>query len=125
MKYLCLIYFEENTLDTLSKRELDALMDEAFADDEGIRKSGHDLVSDALRPVHTATTVRLRHGQVPVTGGPFAETEEQLCGFSLIDARGLDDAIQVASTIPPGRLGSVEVRPILGSSSRSRDGRMS
>jgi hypothetical protein len=112
MKYLCLTSFEEQTSGALSTRELDALMDEPFADDEGLRKSSHDLVSDALQPVRTATTGRGRNGQVSVADVPFAETKEPLGGFSLIDARDLDDAIQVASTIPPGRLGGVEVRPI-------------
>ena len=113
MKYLCLIYIEEKKLDALSKRELDALIDEALAYDEVLRKSGHYLVSDALQSVQTATTVRVRNGKVSVTDGPFAETKEQLGGFILIDARDLNDAIQVASKIPPARLGSVEVRPIL------------
>jgi hypothetical protein len=62
--------------------------------------------------VQTATTLRVRNGKVSITDGPFAETKEQLGGFILIDARDLDDAIQVASKIPPARLGSVEVRPI-------------
>ncbi len=109
MKYLCLISYEEQTLDALSTRELDALIDEAFAYDEVLRKSGHDLVSDALQPVRTATTVRIRNGKVSVTDGPFAETKEPLGGFILIDARDLDDAIRVASKIPPARTGSIEV----------------
>jgi hypothetical protein len=112
MKYLCLIYFEEQKLNALSTHELDALIDEAFASDEVLRKSGHYLVSDALQPGQTATTVRVRNGKVSATDGPFAETKEQLGGFILIDARDLDDAIRVASKIPPARLGSVEVRPI-------------
>jgi hypothetical protein len=112
MKYLCLIYFDEQTLDALSKTELDALIDEALAYDEVLRKSGHYLASDALQPVQTATTVRIRQGKVSITDGPFAETKEQLGGFILIDARDLNDALQVASKIPPARLGSVEVRPI-------------
>jgi hypothetical protein len=112
MKYLCLIYFDEQTLDALSKTELDALIDEALAYDEVLRKSGHYLASDALQPVQTATTIRIRQGKVSITDGPFAETKEQLGGFILIDARDLNDALQVASKIPPARLGSVEVRPI-------------
>jgi hypothetical protein len=112
MKYLCLISFEEQTLNALSTRELDALIDEALAYDEVLRKSGHYLVSDALQSVQTATTLRVRNGQVSITDGPFAETKEPLGGFILIDARDLDDAIQVASKIPPAGLGSVEVRPI-------------
>jgi hypothetical protein len=122
MKFLCLIYYEEQTLDALSTRELDALIDEALAYDEVLRQSGHYLVSEALQPVRTATTVWIRNGKVSVTDGPFAETKEQLGGFILIEARDLDDAVQVASKIPPACLGSVEVRPIEELTSRSRDG---
>lgn len=112
MKYLCLIYYDEATLNALSKQELDGLIDEALAYDEVLRKSGHYLTSDALQSVQTARTVRVHDGKVSLTDGPFAETKEQLGGFILIDAKDLDEATQVASKIPPARLGSVEVRPI-------------
>jgi len=112
MKYLCLVYLEEKKLDAMSKSELDALIGESLAYDEVLRKSGHYLVSEALQPVETATTVRIRNGKASITDGPFAETKEQLGGFILIKARDLNEAIQVASKIPPVRLGSVEVRPI-------------
>ncbi len=113
MKYLCLVYIEEKTRDALSKDELDALIDESLAYDEGLRQSGHDLVSEALQPVQTATTVWVRNGKLSITDGPFAETKEQLGGFFLINAGDLNEAIQVAAKIPPARLGSIEVRPIL------------
>ena len=112
MKYLCLIYDEEKRLGARSKNESDAFTGEYFAFTEAIQKSGHYLGGEALQPVHTATTVRVRNGQVSTTDGPFAETKEQLGGFYLIDARDLNDAIQVASKIPSARLGSIEVRPI-------------
>ena len=112
MKYLCLVYIEEKKLDAMSKSELDALTDESLAYDEVLRKSGHYLVSEALQPVQTAATVRVRNGKASITDGPFAETKEHLGGFFLIKARDLNDAIQVASKIPPARLGSIEVRPI-------------
>ena len=64
-------------------------------------------------PVSTATTVRVRNGRTATTDGPFAETKEQLGGFYLIEARDLNDAIQVAARIPSARLGSIEVRPIM------------
>ena len=76
------------------------------------RKSGHCLASEALQSVQTATTVRVRNGKVAVTDGPFAETKEQLAGFYMIDAKDLDEAIQIASRIPPARVGSIEVRPV-------------
>jgi hypothetical protein len=113
VKYLCLVYVDEKKWDTLSKSEQDALIDESLAYDEALRGSGHYLVSDALQPVQTAMTVRIRNGKLSIADGPFAETKEQLGGFILIDARDLNEAIQVASKIPPARLGSVEVRPIM------------
>jgi len=78
----------------------------------GIRKSGHCLASEALQSVQTATTVRVRNGKTAVTDGPFAETKEQLAGFYMIEAKDLDEAIQIASKIPPARVGSIEVRPV-------------
>ena len=113
MKYLCLIYDEENKMSAMSKTESDAFMGEYFAFTEGIRKSGHYIGGEALQPVQAATTVRVRNGKVSTTDGPFAETKEQLGGYYLIDARDLNDAIQVAAKIPSARLGSVEVRPIM------------
>jgi len=112
MKYLCLIYDEEKRLGARPKSESDAFTSEYFAFTEEIRKSGHYLGGEALQSVQTATTVRVRNGRLSTTDGPFAETKEQLGGFYLIDARDLNDAIQVASKIPSARLGSVEVRPI-------------
>ena len=111
MKYLCLIYDEEKKLGGMSKTESDAFMGEYFAFTEGIRKSGHYVAGEALQPVQTATSVRVRSGKVSTTDGPFAETKEQLGGFYMIEARDLNDAIQIASKIPPARFGSIEVRP--------------
>jgi len=113
MKYLCLIYDEETKLGGMSKSESDAFMGEYFAFTEGIRKSGHYVAGEALQPVQTATTVRIRNGKVSTTDGPFAETKEQLGGFYMIEARDLNDAIQIASKIPSAKLGSIEVRPIV------------
>jgi len=76
-----------------------------------LRASGHLISGTPLHPTHTATTVRVRNGQLAVTDGPFAETKEQLAGFYLIDARDLNEAIQLASKIPPAKYGSIEVRP--------------
>src|SRR5689334_8095078 len=113
MKYLCLIYDEEKKIGSMPKNESDAFMGEYFAFTEGIQKTGHYLGGNALKPVQTATTVRVRNGKVSTTDGPFAETKEQLGGYYLIDARDLNDAIQVAAKIPSARIGSVEVRPIM------------
>jgi hypothetical protein len=112
MKYLCLIYLEEKKLDALSKEEADAQVAAALAYDQVLRKSRHYVAAEALQPVQVATTIRTRNGKLSMTDGPFAETKEQLGGFVLIEARDLNDAIQVAAKIPCGRLGCVEVRPI-------------
>jgi hypothetical protein len=105
MKYLCLVYLDEKRLDELPDEE-------CVAYDTSIRKSGHCIGSEALQSVQTATTVRVRNGKVSITDGPFAETKEQLAGFYLLEARDLNEAIQLAAKIPPARVGSIEVRPI-------------
>jgi hypothetical protein len=112
MRYLCLIYDEEKKMATMSKGEQDAFMGEYFAFTEDIKKSGHYIGGEALQPVGTATTVRLRSGKMSTTDGPFAETKEQLGGYYLINAKDLNDALQVASRIPSAKTGIVEVRPI-------------
>ena len=112
MKYLCSIFFDEKKLETLSEKEHKVLTEESLAYDDVLRKSGHFLAAQALQSVHAATTVRLQSGKVSVTDGPFAETNEQIGGFILIEARDLNEAIQLASRIPSVRLGGVEVRPI-------------
>ena len=105
MKYLCLVYLDEKKLDELPDED-------CVAYDIAVRKSGHCVASDALESVQTATTVRVRNGKLAVTDGPFAETKEQLTGFYLIEARDLNEGIQLASKIPAARVGSIEVRPI-------------
>jgi hypothetical protein len=112
MKYLCLIYDAESKMATMSEADANAFMGEYFAFTEDIRKSGHYVAGEALKPVNTATTVRMRNGKMSTTDGPFAETKEQLGGFYMIEARDLNDALQVASRIPSARTGSVEVRPV-------------
>jgi len=114
MKYLCLIYDDEKKWGTLPKAQSDAVMGEyrGFTDD--IKKSGHYVGGDALQPTSAATTVRVRNGKVSTTDGPFAETKEQLGGYFLIEAKDLNDAIQVAARIPSAKWGSIEVRPIWG-----------
>jgi hypothetical protein len=112
MRYLCLIYDEEKKLGAMPKSESDAFMGEYFAFTEDIKKSGHYLGGEALQPVNTATSVRVRSGKMSTTDGPFAETKEQLGGYYLIEAKDLNDALQVASRIPSAKFGTVEVRPI-------------
>ncbi|HWY43157.1 MAG TPA: YciI family protein [Candidatus Sulfotelmatobacter sp.] len=116
MKYLCLVYGEEKKIGAMTD-------DECMAYDQGLRDAGRCLASEALQPVHTATSVRVRDGKVSIRDGPFAETKEVLAGFYLIDAADLKDAIQVASQMPPARVGTIEVRPVRELISTSGDRR--
>jgi hypothetical protein len=112
MKYLCMIFYDEKKHKAMSESEHEALTDEALAYDDVMRKGGYYVTSGALEGCEAATTLRVREGKLTVTDGPFAETNEQIGGFIVIEARDLNEAIQVASRIPPARLGGVEVRPI-------------
>jgi hypothetical protein len=112
MKYLCLVYVEEKILHAMPQSERVALSDESMAYCDELQKNGQFIAASPLQPVETATTVRVRDGKASVTDGPFAETKEQLGGYFLIDVKDLNDALRVASKIPPARLGSIEVRPI-------------
>ena len=112
MKYLCLAYEQESTLNGLSEKEWEELRTETLAYVEELRRNGHLIHAEPLQSARTATTVRMRGQHLSITDGPFAETKEQLGGFFLIDARDLNEAIQVASRWPSARLGSIEVRPV-------------
>jgi hypothetical protein len=112
MKYLCLVYVEEKTLNALSRDERVALSDQSMSYCDELQKNGQLLGASPLHPVETATTVRLRGGKVSMTDGPFAETKEQLGGYLLIDVRDLNDAVRIASKFPAAQYGSIEVRPI-------------
>jgi hypothetical protein len=105
MKYLCLVYGEEERMATIRDAECAGW-------GETLQATGRYLAAEALEPVRSAVTVRVRDGQVSVTDGPFAETKEQLAGFYLIEAENLDEALEVAQRIPPARIGSIEVRPV-------------
>lgn len=115
MKYLCLVYHEEKKLDALSQAELDAHVGDCIAWMLELEKSGRHIFSAGVQSFRRATTVRDRNGKLSITDGPFAETKEYLGGFTLLDARDLNEAIQLASRLPAARLGSIEVRPILES----------
>ena len=112
MKYLCLIYSDENKMAALPESERKAMMSEYLAFTDSIKRSGHLVAGERLQRTPTAVTLRSRNGKMSTTDGPFAETKEQLGGFYLIEARDLNDAIQVASRIPGTRVGSIEVRPV-------------
>ena len=105
MKYLCLVYLADDKLHAVPDRECLNCGDD-------MRKKGLLLAAEPLFPVETAKTVRVRGGRLSITDGPFAETKEQLAGFYLVDATDLNDAIRIASKIPPAKHGSIEVRPV-------------
>ena len=105
MKYACLVYLEPGKLHAVPDRECANCGD-------GLRSRGVLVGAEALQPIETATSVRVRHGKVLITDGPFAETKEQLAGFYIVDAENLDEAIHIAAKIPPAREGTVEVRPV-------------
>ena len=112
MKYLCLAYQDGQRLDALSKEEIEALIEETMAYNEELRRSGHLIAAEALQGVQSAVILRVRDGRLSVTDGPFVETKEQLGGFFVINARDLNEAIQVASRTVQARVGCLEVRPI-------------
>ena len=105
MKYLCLVYLDKEHWSAVPDRECANCGD-------GLRRSGKLLAAEPLEPIETATSVRIRNGMLTITDGPFAETKEQLAGFYLVDAADLDEAIDIASKIPPAREGTIEVRPV-------------
>lgn len=112
MKYLLLCCHEEKKLDSMSESECVAVIEETVAYCEALKKSGHLIAVEQLEPVQTAMTVRARNGKTFVTDGPFAETKEQVGGFFLMNARDLNEAVQMASKFPSVRFGSMEVRPV-------------
>ena len=112
MRYMLLIYESEANAQKMTQEDGQKMMGEYMQFTEDIKKSGHYVGGDALQPTSTATTVRVRQNKVSTTDGPFAETKEQLGGFYMINAKDLNDAIQIAAKIPSSKIGSIEVRPI-------------
>lgn len=105
LKYVCLVYGEEKKIGAMTD-------DECMAYDQGLRDTGKCLASEALLSVRTAKTLQVRQGKMSVRDGPFTETKECLAGFYLIEATDMNEAIQIASQIPPAQVGSIEVRPV-------------
>ena len=112
MKFMFVIYHDENVLDAMPEKERQALVDSAIEYAEEIRRSGHYLASDALQRTQTARTVRIRAGKASTTVGPFVETEEQLGGFFVVEAKDMDEACAVAARFPPARVAVIEIRPV-------------
>jgi hypothetical protein len=113
MQYACLVYHEEKKLDAVPEAELAAMVSACRAWLDELKRGGHHVFSAGLQSFRTATTMRHRNGKLSVTDGPFAETKEFLGGFTILEARDLNEAIRLASKLPAARLGSVEVRPVL------------
>lgn len=112
MRYVCLGYTEEKKWETMPESERQALIEECFAYDDVLRKGGHFIGGEALQSARTATTLRYHNGKVSITDGPYAETKEQLGGILLLEARDLNQAIQLMSKHPAVRLGGpFEIRP--------------
>jgi hypothetical protein len=122
MKFMFTIYHDENVLDAMPEKEMQALVDSAIEYAEEIKRSGHFIVSNALQGTGTARTIRVRAGKVSTTAGPFAETTEQLGGFFVIEAKDMDEACAVAARFPPARVAVIEIRPVQALK-HSRDGR--
>jgi hypothetical protein len=110
MKYMLLIYQDEQALDDATRA---ACYGESVQLANDISASGHYLGASPLHPTATATSVRVRNGKRMVTDGPFAETREQLGGYYLVDVENLDDAIDIAERIPSAKMGTIEIRPIV------------
>ena len=113
MKYMLLIYYDERVLEKAGKVEEARIESTCLKHTEHLREKGQFLAANRLHPVSTATSIRTQEGKRLVTDGPFAETREQLGGYCLIEAKDLDEAIEIASQMPSGRLGTVEIRPVL------------
>ena len=113
MQFMLLIYDNEATWDSMSEQDRSAVMGEYFAYTEELRSSGKYVAGDALQPVSTAKSVRIREGDPSTTDGPFAETKEVLGGYYLVDVDSEEEAIEWAKKIPSARFGTIEVRPIV------------
>jgi hypothetical protein len=113
MQYMLLIYDDEQAWANMSEAESGAVFAEYGTYTQELHDSGAHVAGDALQPVRTATTVRVRDGETLTTDGPFAETKEQLGGYYIVDVASLDEALEWAAKIPSARYGSIEVRPVM------------
>src|SRR6185312_10627250 len=112
MKFMLLIYNEQQRLDALPEGQFDASMRDCLAHADGLREKGKLLESQMLEDAPTAKSVRVRNGRLTATDGPFAETKEVLGGFNLIEAEDMDEAVRIASRFPWAQTGCVEVRQV-------------
>ena len=113
MKYMLLIYQDEQSWNTINESERQQIYGEYRKLTEQLHSRGQFVTGSELQPISTATSVRVRDGKELVTDGPFAETHEQLGGYFLIEAENLDEATSIAAQIPSARTGTIEVRPLV------------
>lgn len=113
MKYACLVYLDGGAIAALSEEEGRKLKDDSIEFDWGVRRAGQLILAQPLQAPESAVTLRVRNGKLATTDGPFAETKEFLGGFFLIDARDMNEALQIATQSPIARFGAIEVRPFL------------
>ena len=111
MKYLCLIYLDEEKLNAMPAKDMSDLNAEHLDFNDGLRESGHFLTAEALEPAKASACVRVRGGKASVTDGPFTESKELVAGFYLLEAADMKEALDIAARIPSARIGTVEVRP--------------
>jgi hypothetical protein len=112
MKYLCIVHCEAGAFDKQTEEERRALDRDSLAYDQELMARGVYVHAEALQSADSAAIVKVRNGQMSMTDGPFSEAKEQLCGFILIEARDMAQAIEIGGGIPMARIGTIEVRPI-------------
>jgi hypothetical protein len=113
MKYICLGYYDKDKFDGLSEGERNAMFDTCFEYDDRLRANGHWVGGEALQPADTAKTLSWKKGKVAITDGPFAETKEQLGGILILEARDMDEAVQLMAQHPAQTFGNIfEIRPV-------------
>ena len=113
MKYMLLIYHDEQAWNRLAEAERQEIYGGYRQLREQLQSRGQFLTGDQLQPTATASIVRVREGKQLVTDGPFAETREQIGGFFLIEAKDLEEATSIAGQIPSARMGAIEIRPVV------------
>jgi hypothetical protein len=112
MKYICLEYIEPGKIEGMTEDERHAMLDDCFEYNDHLRANGHLVAEVPLQPPETAVTMHWKNGKVATTDGPYAETEEQVGGIQILEARDLNHAIQLISQHPGMKLGTNEIRPV-------------
>jgi hypothetical protein len=112
MKYICFGYLDVKNWETKSESEQKAMFDACFSYDDTLKKNGHWVMGEGLQGPESATTLRYQNGKVSVSDGPYAETKELLGGLLILEARDLNQAIQLISNHPGAKMGPWEIRPV-------------